>query len=188
MTKLRFYNYLPLVILLSIFSQQVSAKEYTQTEWLSLMPADDLDALMNPPSYLNDIEDGSLEDQLSSQLTQALESAGDSRYQQALVSTDVVEAMNNQDIRIAAYIVPLELNKQQLVTSFFLVPYFGACIHVPPPPPNQIIYVDYPQGFKQENLYDAYWIDGTLVTSITENDVALSAYKMTADHIELYSE
>lgn len=143
---------------------------------------------MNPPEYLDEIEDGSMEDQISSQLLGALENSADDRYQQALTSAKVKPEYDQRPIRLPGFIVPVEMNEQQLVTEFFLVPFFGACIHYPPPPPNQIIYVTSPQGVAQQNLYDAYWVEGILTTTLTENDVAVSAYAMTADNIELYEE
>ena len=52
--------------------------------------------------------------------------------------------------------------RQGRVTEFFLVPYPGACIHVPPPPPNQIVLVRYPQGLKLTDIYTPLWVSGTL--------------------------
>ncbi|HBC56861.1 MAG TPA: DUF3299 domain-containing protein, partial [Gammaproteobacteria bacterium] len=136
------------------------------------MPKDDLDALMNPPEWLNDIEDGSMEDQITSQIQGAIAQANDSRYQQALISTRIVSEFDGQKIRLPGFIVPLEFGDDQTITRFFLVPYFGACIHVPPPPPNQIIYAEYDNGFKLEVLYDPFWLSGTLSTKLIENDMA----------------
>ena len=51
--------------------------------------------------------------------------------------------LNDKDVRIPGFIVPLEYKESEIVTRFLLVPYFGACIHEPPPPPNQTIYVVY---------------------------------------------
>ncbi|MEC8427830.1 MAG: DUF3299 domain-containing protein, partial [Pseudomonadota bacterium] len=76
----------------------------------------------------------------------------------------------------------------QTITEFFLVPFFGACIHVPPPPPNQIIYAKYPVGLKLEALYDPFWITGTLRATITENDMATSAYAIDMSGYEAYTE
>lgn len=160
--------------------------EYRTIEWTDLMPKDDLDAMMNPPSYLDDIIDGSIEDQINSQVQSAIAAANDNGYQQALVSTRVVVAFNNQAIRIPGFIVPLEFDGAQTITRFFIVPYFGACIHVPPPPPNQIIYAAYPKGFKLEALYDPFWITGVLKTTLTGNDMGTSAYSITVDSIQSY--
>jgi len=157
-------------------------------EWPDLMPQEDLDAILNPPSYIADIEDGSPEDQISNQIQSSIAAANDDRYQQALVSTRVKAEMNGQAIRIPGFIVPLEFDGEQIITEFFLVPFFGACIHVPPPPPNQIIYVKYPEGFKLEALYQPFWVSGVLKTSLIENDVATAAYGMEVHHLEAYKE
>lgn len=168
---------------------------YRTIEWTDLMPKDDLDALLNPPEYLSDIPDGSAEDQIASQMQLAIEQASDSRYQQALVSTRVVPTFDGQAVRLPGFIVPLEFggdqqfgDGQQQVTKFFLVPYFGACIHVPPPPPNQIVYAEYDKGFKLDSLYEPFWLSGTLKTTLIENDMATAAYTIKVDRLEPYTE
>jgi hypothetical protein len=168
--------------------KQTSVVNYKSIEWIDLMPKDDLDALLNPPDYLADIQDGSIEDQMESQIKNAISAANDDRYQQALVSVNVVPEMDNQAIKIPGFIVPLEFNQHETVTQFFLVPFFGACIHQPPPPPNQIIFVNYPKGLTLESLYDPFWISGILSTSVIQNDMATAAYTMEVQHYELYTE
>lgn len=155
-------------------------------DWVDLIPEDDLDALVNPPSYITDVEEGSIEDQVSNQLQAAFEPPKKDRYQQALVSTTVIEAMDNKPVRIPGFVVPLEFDDNQTITQFFLVPFFGACIHVPPPPPNQIIFVNYPTGFQIDALYDPLWISGVLSTSLIENDVATAAYTIEMQSFKPY--
>ena len=161
---------------------------FKTVEWTHLMPKEDLDALLNPPSYVTDVEDGSFEDQISNQIQNTLAAASDDRYQQALASTRIIPEMDGQAIRIPGFIVPLEFDDEQTITQFFLVPFFGACIHVPPPPPNQIIFVNYPKGFKLDVLYDPFWILGILKTSLVENEVATAAYSMQMQSFEVYTE
>ncbi|CCK74338.1 conserved hypothetical protein [Oleispira antarctica RB-8] len=160
--------------------------KYRTIEWTELMPKDDLEAILNQPDYIDEIVDGSPEDQLSSRVKSAIAMASDSRYQQALESTRVIEEFNNQPVRIAGFIVPLEFDGEQTITQFFFVPYFGACIHLPPPPPNQLIYVSYPQGLKLDALYDPFWITGVIKTSLVENDTATSAYSIVVNSISPY--
>ncbi|MDG0996231.1 MAG: DUF3299 domain-containing protein [Gammaproteobacteria bacterium] len=178
---------------LRLESASLPIAEFKTVEWTDLIPEEDLDALLNPPSYLDDIEDGSFEDfsfedQISAQIQNSLAAANDDSYQLALSSTRVIEAMDGQAIRIAGFIVPLEFDDEQTITQFFLVPFFGACIHVPPPPPNQIIFVNYPQGLKQDSLYDPFWISGVLNTSLVENDMAMAAYSMQMQSYEVYTD
>ncbi len=166
--------------------QPVSA--FTTLEWDDLMPADDLDALQNPPNYLYDFQDGSDEDQISSQLANAVTNAVNDRYQQALVSTRIIPEMDGRNVRVPGFVVPLEFDDEQTITEFFLVPYFGACIHSPPPPPNQIIYVRAPKGIQLETLYDPFWISGKLSTKLIENTMATAAYSMEMHFYEDYKE
>lgn len=164
------------------------ASAFKTVEWVDLMPKDDLDALLNPPSYVTDVEDGSFEDQISSQIQNSLAAAEDDRYQQALASTRIIPELAGQAIRIPGFIVPLEFDDAQTITQFFLVPFFGACIHVPPPPPNQIIFVNYPKGLKQDALYDAFWLSGILHTTVVENETATAAYSLTLQSVEPYTD
>ena len=152
--------------------------EYKAIAWTDLMPKEDLEALMNPPSYITDAEEGSLEDQISSGLKAALAPEVDDAYQRALVSKSVVAEFDGQAIKLAGFVVPLEFGDDQVITEFFLVPFFGACIHVPPPPPNQIIYIQYPKGFQLDALYNPIWVYGILSASLVENDVATSVYRL----------
>ncbi len=163
-----------------------TSPEFETVEWIDLMPKEDLEALLNPPSYLDEVLDGSAEDQISNQIQNPSAAASHDPYQQALVSTRVVAEMNNQAIRIPGFVVPLEFNDDQTVTQFFLVPFFGACIHMPPPPPNQIIFVNYPEGLNLEALYDPLWVSGVLKTAVTGNDIATSAYSMDMQSYESY--
>jgi len=157
-------------------------------DWLELMPEDDLDALYNPPSYITGIEDGSFEDPLSDLLQNDITTGIDDRYQQALSSTRIVSAMDGQAIRIPGFIVPMEFDDDQNITQFFLVPFFGACIHVPPPPPNQIIFVNYPKGMKIDDLDDPIWVSGVLETSLVQSELATAAYSIQMQFFEAYSD
>ena len=156
-------------------------------EWPDLMPPEVLAILLNPPEYIAEIEDGSAEDQISSQMKSAVNQSEEDAYQQALVSTDVNENLDGALIRIPGFVVPLEFDEEQTISQFFLVPYFGACLHMPPPPPNQIILVNAPKGIQMSALYDTFWIEGQLSTSFQENDMATSAYAMQLQRIEPYS-
>lgn len=160
--------------------------KYREIEWVELIPDDDLNALMNPPDTVNDIPDGSALDQLNGSLKSNISNMANTAYSRALVSTQIKPEFNNQKIRVPGFIVPIDLNSRQKITSFFLVPYFGACIHVPPPPPNQIIFSEYAKGLTLDNLYTAYWLEGTMKTQIIENEVATSAYTLIVDNIEIY--
>jgi len=164
------------------------AANYEEIDWVALMPEDDLSALLNRPEFLNDIADGSAADSVDDFASKQLEDEQAQRYQQALVSTRVIEAFDGKAIRIPGFIVPLEQNDEQKATAFFVVPYFGACLHMPPPPPNQILYVEYKEGIAVENLYDPYWFEGTVKIDNHESALGTSAYSLVLDSFALYEE
>ncbi|GAA0814841.1 hypothetical protein GCM10009111_12330 [Colwellia asteriadis] len=170
------------------YNSSPNTQQYNTLEWIALIPEKELEALLNPPEYLEEISDGTLEDQLDNKLQGIKKSVPEDSYQQALVSTNIIEAMNGENIRIPGFVVPLEINKAQVITRFFLVPFFGACIHAPPPAPNQIIYVESEQGIIMESLYDAVWVSGKLATTLVENDMATAAYSMQMHFIEVYDQ
>lgn len=156
-------------------------------EWDDLIPPEDLNALLNPPSYINDIEDNTFEDNISDQIKNSLDATSNDRYQQALVSKNIIKDMDGRSVRIPGFVVPVEFD-EEVITEFFLVPYFGACIHSPPPPPNQIIYVQAEEGLKLETLYDPFWISGKLSTTLVENFMATAAYSLQMASYEAYTE
>ena len=135
--------------------QQRENSPYQEIEWPDLMPKDDLDALMNPPEYLDEIADGSAEDSLDDKLKMQKDQPSDA-YQKALVSTRIIPEFNKRKIRLPGFIVPLDFDDHQIITQFLLVPFFGACIHLPPPPPNQIIFATYEPGLPLDDLSDAF--------------------------------
>jgi len=167
--------------------QTASDGIYETLEWTDLMPEQDLQALLNPPEYLSQIEEGSAED-LPALSNAPGQITPDDDYQRALTSANVKAELNGKNIRIPGYIVPLEFEDDQSITQFFLVPYFGACIHVPPPPPNQIVLVNPVESAKFEDTFNPYWITGKLTTQMTEHDLAVSAYTMEMSGFEAYQE
>lgn len=169
---------------------EVKLIDYRVVDWTELIPKDDLNALLTPPEFVMEIEDGSVEDQILNTTNSAMNiDLGDkNEYKNALISTRIIEAMDGEYIEIPGFIVPVGYDDKQIVTSFFLVPYFGACLHMPPPPPNQIIYIEIDQGFALDVFYEPVVISGQLSTKLFENQIATSAYTMTMDKIRLYYE
>jgi hypothetical protein len=94
-------------------------------------------------------------------------------------------ALDGQNVRIPGYLVPLDETKDGLI-QFLLVPYFGACIHTPPPPSNQIIEVRPKQPVKGFRPMDTVWISGTLRTLRSETYMGTSSYRMDALRVEPY--
>ena len=89
-------------------------------------------------------------------------------------------------LRIPGFIVPLDLDSAGRVVEFFLVPYYGACIHVPPPPPNQIVYVHASKPFLVKDGTNAYWITGEMRIERKRTEIASASYSMAASKVEQY--
>jgi hypothetical protein len=82
--------------------------------------------------------------------------------------------------------VPLNITREQTVDEFLLVPYFGACVHVPPPPANQIIYVTTRRGLAADRIYEAWEVEGVLRTAAVDSAMAQAAYQLEAEQVKLY--
>lgn len=104
------------------------------------------------------------------------------------VTEQVRPELNRQEVRIPGYIVPLEFDEERRVTKFLLVPYFGACIHEPPPPPNQTIYAEFASGVTLGAIFDPFWIEGRMHTSTVVRDIATASYSMDIAKVEPYTE
>lgn len=89
-------------------------------------------------------------------------------------------------IRLAGFVVPLERDAKGLLSGFLLVPYFGACIHLPPPPPNQVVYVRMRAGTGLKTIDSAVWVTGTLQVALQESSMGSATYTLQGDGIEIY--
>lgn len=88
-------------------------------------------------------------------------------------------------IKMPGFVIPIDLSTIG-VTSFVLVPYVGACIHTPPPPPNQLVFVTTETPWPSEDLWEAIWVTGKMQHQLQSTEVAETGYSLTADKIEVY--
>jgi uncharacterized protein len=93
--------------------------------------------------------------------------------------------LDHHQVRIPGYVVPID-GDEQSVRTFLLVPFFGACIHVPPPPSNQIVFVTLKEPVSVDELWDAVWVYGTLQTERSSHELANAGYQMQGVRIESY--
>ena len=100
-------------------------------------------------------------------------------------ATKLNTALEGELIRMPGYMIPLELDAKG-VTEFILVPYVGACIHVPPPPPNQLVLVDTATPWPSDQLWEAVWVTGRMGTGFNTFDIAETGYTLTAIKMERY--
>jgi uncharacterized protein len=96
-------------------------------------------------------------------------------------------AVVGQLVRIPGFVVPLEDSKEGL-KEFLLVPYFGACIHSPPPPANQIIHVLPRTPAKGLRSMDTVWVSGPIATVRTDSYMGASSYRIEATEVAPYDE
>ena len=99
----------------------------------------------------------------------------------------IVPELDGKQVRIGGYVVPLDFDATK-VKEFLLVPFVGACIHVPPPPPNQIIYVKAADAFEIAGQFDPVYVTGTLKTARQFTGLAATGYTMEAALIETRKE
>ena len=124
-----------------------------ELDWLELLPEDEVETLLQAPP---------------------VDHSGQFKMEQQ-GSFNTIADLHGQYVKLPGYIVPLDVDDDQKMSAFFLVPYFGACIHVPPPPPNQIIYVTLQQPIPVTDIYDAFWIEGTMKVETSHREIADSA-------------
>ncbi|WP_198679756.1 DUF3299 domain-containing protein [Aliidiomarina minuta] len=142
----------------------VHASDFRTIEWKELKPDDWQAPAVRDPSYYDRNPDAQV---------------------QTGLDAPVIEELNGDKVRIPGYVVQLEGDDRR-VTEFLLVPYFGACIHVPPPPPNQIIHVSFPEGVPYSVTYDAVWVSGTVKVERKEGDIAVVGYQIDAAEVVSY--
>jgi hypothetical protein len=138
---------------------KMSEDGYRDLDWLQMMPKDEIAALDDPKNVVQ------------------INHTGNTRTKQ-FGSFRIVDDLDEQKVQIAGFVVPLEADDQGNMTELFFVPFYGACIHVPPPPPNQIVYAKLAKGIKPPQIWDPYWLKGVLRTHTVSNKVAGSAYLM----------
>lgn len=97
-----------------------------------------------------------------------------------------LKALNGQVVRIAGYVVPLD-DATQEDAQFLLVPYYGACIHTPPPPPNQMVLVEMDGAKKVRlDLFEAVWLEGKLSIDVVESLYGTAGFQIKGLKVSPY--
>ncbi len=87
--------------------------------------------------------------------------------------------LDKKDVKISGFILPLQFNGTK-VTQFLLVPFVGACVHVPPPPANQLVLVEVPGGYATSGLWEPVSVTGVLAVSGISTELAQVGYSLKA--------
>ncbi|MEM9169785.1 MAG: DUF3299 domain-containing protein [Pseudomonadota bacterium] len=139
-----------------------------------------------------------LEQRLGAQEPQSLFGAGDaggyggvaegSEFDQMpqLGTFNVVKELDGVQVRIPGFVLPFEFVASGKITEFLLVPYFGACIHTPPPPPNQIVYVTADKPVPLGEQWEPIWATGVLRAKRNLNDLGDAAYTLEIQSWETF--
>lgn len=151
------------------------AAVYKEIGWDALIPSG-----WDPQKAFKGIDLGTLRDS-DPRAMEALQ-----RLRETWENAPVEASLRGKHIRIAGFMVPLE-RKGEEVTEFLLVPYFGACIHTPPPPANQIIHVLASKPLKGIQTMDPVWVSGTLDIARSDSPLGTSGYRMTGEIVLPYS-
>ncbi len=101
----------------------------------------------------------------------------------ASAPAEVVTSLDGRRVRMGGYVVPLDFDATS-IKEFLLVPFVGACIHVPPPPANQIVYVKAAQPFDIKGQFDPVWVTGTMKTDFASTGLADAGYTIEADSVD----
>jgi uncharacterized protein len=148
---------------------------YQEMEWDSLIPED-----YRPDKIMDkyDLDNISDDDPRAAQLQEELQKIWD--------QAPVREELDGKRIKLPGFVVPVETDEKES-TGFLLVPYYGACIHVPPPPANQTVYVVTQHGKGiHPKVFDVVWVSGDLSVRRMANDVAEAGYTLYASDVQPY--
>lgn len=142
-------------------SVSAPAPEFGAIDWLDLIPPEELENYRLGVAFALSRVDHSVEQRPAQ-----------------FGSFNTVSAMSGRKVALQGYVVPLDTDEQGLMTSFFFVPTLGACIHVPPPPPDQMVYVSLSKPVAVPEYGESNWLKGTLQTETHNLDLASAAYTM----------
>jgi hypothetical protein len=110
---------------------------------------------------------------------------GDIAVEDGPQSTPLTREYDGKRVRIPGYVVPLEYD-QTGMRSLILVPYIGACVHVPPPPANQLIYVKPDEPYRDGGLFEAVFVTGTFRAAMTDTEITEVGYTIESPVITPY--
>ena len=153
-----------------------SREGFREISWDDLIPTD-----WNPEAFLAELDLGSLEDE-DPRAMDAMQ-----RMREEWDRAPLVERLSGERVRIPGFVVPLETDGEQ-IREFLLVPYFGACVHVPPPPANQLIHVipdkPVPAGWNMLPV----WVEGVMAVGRVDSEMGVAGYQLRGIKVEEYQE
>ena len=150
--------------------------EFREISWDDLIPTD-----WKPEAFLADLKLDELQD-ADPRASEAMQ-----RMRDEWDRAPVVERLAGASVRTPGFVVPLETDGEQ-IREFLLVPYFGACVHVPPPPANQLIHVipdkPVPAGWNMLPV----WVEGVMAVGRVDSEMGVAGYQLRGIKVEEYQE
>lgn len=147
---------------------------YKEKTWDDLMPKN-----WDPMASLKGLKLDKLKDS-DPRAIEALE-----KIREAWQSAPVEPALDGERIRIPGFVIPLDKAGNK-VREFLLVPYFGACIHTPPPPPNQIVHVRASKPIAGMRTMDTMWVSGVMQIGNVNTEMGQAGYQLKAEWVVPY--
>ncbi|WP_200328062.1 DUF3299 domain-containing protein [Thiocystis violacea] len=146
--------------------------------WDALMPAD-----WQPEDALKTLEAAGI-DEMDDEDPRAIALMEALKAEWAKAPT--VPQLDGRRLRLSGFVMPLSAGGEAM-ERFLLVPYLGACVHVPPPPANQTILVVMPVGEPYRGgPYDTLWVTGTIRVQTSRTDTAVAGYRLDAERVDAY--
>lgn len=170
---------IPVFMLSALLLGSAAAQAARELSWEALIPPGSADQF-GMPQPMHDLS------QLADVLSEDATGNNSSVIEQQQPQAPTVPELDGQEVKLPGYIVPLTLSDDNRVTEFLLVPYFGACIHVPPPPSNQIVLVQSEDGVALDAAYIPFWVTGTLHVEQSDSELASAGYRLSASQIEIF--
>lgn len=162
-------NYLKALFIFILLSSTLAySEDYKEVSWDDLMPAD----WVPPMPQEQD-------------LFELEESIANLDFSVKTEFAPIVKALDQQKLKLPGYMIPIKFNASS-VSEFLLVPYMGACIHTPPPPENQIVYVSLKKPIETSDMWEPVWVSGVMKAQISMTDIATAGYQMTDAVTEKY--
>ncbi|MGR3635430.1 MAG: DUF3299 domain-containing protein [Shimia sp.] len=144
------------------------ARDLLDLDWADLIPEGDTGQLMEQLRGLGVVQ----HNQLSTGFEQ-LEASG------------VTDAFDGKTVRLPGFVVPLDFSASG-VTEFILAPFVGACIHVPPPPANQLVLVSAKKPYVMKDMFDPVEVTGVFGTSSNQTELAEIGYTIMSAKVRLH--
>lgn len=141
--------------------------------WRDLMPEEELEAL-------DALNNGTADPSLMSRFI------GASPIENQVGTFNAVPDLDGLYVRMPGYILPLDYAEQGAAREFLLLPYHGACVHYPPPPPNQIVYLISDTPIAYTSLWDPVWVEGVMEIERVDTEIAAAAYRINALDVSPY--